>query len=246
MEDYRRYRMGKGELFWNMGLYAILDGVVSYLFYRSWAAFFLLLPGGVWFLRERSRELGRRKRRRLEREFLTAMQSVSTALTAGSSPERAFREALAELEKMQWEQELMVKELRIIAGGLSVNRRLEELLLEMAERTGLEDVKNFARIFAGAKRSGGNLSDILRRTIRSLYQRQEIRQEIQICLHGKKTEQNVMSTVPCLILLYVGTVSPEFLEGLYHNPAGICIMTGCLAVYFGAWLLGRRIVQIEP
>ena len=32
---------------------------------------------------------------------------------------------------------------------------------------------------------------------------------------------------------------------LYHNLAGICVMTGCLLVYLGACVLGRRMVQFE-
>ena len=48
-----------------------------------------------------------------------------------------------------------------------------------------------------------------------------------------------------LILLYVDLAAPEFLEGLYHNPLGVGIMTSCLAVYLLAFIWGRRIVRIE-
>ena len=54
-----------------------------------------------------------------------------------------------------------------------------------------------------------------------------------------------MSVVPCMILIYVQMVSPGFLDVMYHNPAGIVIMSVCLLVYFLAWLWGRKIVSIE-
>ena len=48
-----------------------------------------------------------------------------------------------------------------------------------------------------------------------------------------------------MILIYVQMVSPGFLDVMYHNPAGIFIMSVCLLVYFLAWLWGRKIVSIE-
>jgi tight adherence protein B len=47
------------------------------------------------------------------------------------------------------------------------------------------------------------------------------------------------------VLLYVRIGSAEFLEGLYHNLVGILLMTVCLGVYLGAYLLGKRMVQFE-
>lgn len=176
---------------------------------------------------------------------MEGMRAVSTALAAGYSPEHAFEEALRELEKMPGENPLMQAELERIVGSLRVNRNLEDLLLDLAERSGLWDVQSFAQVFSAAKRSGGNLNALIRHTVQALYQRQEIRREIQVCLAGKRMEQNVMSVVPCLILLYVGLASPEFLQVLYRNGAGVLVMTICLAVYLGAWALGRRIVRIE-
>ena len=245
MEDYRTYHLTVREGIGCAGGYLLLSGAVSYLFYRSWIPFFLLLPGYLWFSRECRKSLGERRRQRLEREFLAGLQAVETALGAGYSVEHAFEEALSEMEKMPWEYGVMIREMRAIVSGLHVNRSLEPQLLELADRSGLEDVESFAQVFSAAKRSGGNLIAIIRHTVQILYQRQEIRQEIQVCLAGRRMEQQVMSLVPGLILFYVEAASPEFLEALYHNTAGIGVMTACLAVYIGAWVLGRRIIQIE-
>lgn len=55
----------------------------------------------------------------------------------------------------------------------------------------------------------------------------------------------MMSLIPCLILLYVQTVSPGFLDSMYHNIAGILIMTLSLGVYLAAVAWGKKIVEIE-
>ena len=126
-----------------------------------------------------------------------------------------------------------------------MNQNLEELLQSLAIRSGIEDIRNFAEIFAIAKRSGGNLIAIIRNTIQSISQKNDTRKEIEVVLSAKKMEQNMMSLIPCVILLYVQTVSPGFLDGMYHNAAGILIMTISLAVYGTAVLWGRKIVNIE-
>ncbi|MDO5541483.1 MAG: hypothetical protein Q4F83_15690 [Eubacteriales bacterium] len=126
-----------------------------------------------------------------------------------------------------------------------MNRNLEELLSGLAYRSGLEDIQNFADIFAAAKRTGGNLIAIIRNTMQCIGQKEETRLEIETCLSAKKMEQNIMSLVPVLILVYIQMVSPGFMDSMYHNAAGIIIMSICLAVYGAAWYWGRKIVNIE-
>lgn len=86
---------------------------------------------------------------------------------------------------------------------------------------------------------------VIRNTVSCIRQKQETMQEIETCLAGKVTEQNIMSLVPILILAYVKLTSPEFLEGMYGNLAGTAVMTGCFLVYIAAYIWGKRIVEIE-
>lgn len=243
--DYRKYRFSKRELTENVLWFLALDGAFSYLFYRSWLPFFMFLPAGLQFLKIRSRTYCRRRRQELLEQFLAGMQAVSTALAAGCSVETAFAEALREMRNRYPSDALIVREFRYIVAQLRMNRNLEELLLSLAARSGLEDIRNFADVFAASKRTGGNLMAIIRNTVLCAAQKEETRREIAACLSAKRLEQNVMSLVPCLILIYVQTVSPGFLDVMYHNAAGALIMSGCLGVYMCAWYWGRKIVTIE-
>lgn len=46
--------------------------------------------------------------------------------------------------------------------------------------------------------------------------------------------------------LYIAAAYPGYFGTLYHNGMGIIVMTLCLAVYAGAYLLGEKILdQIE-
>lgn len=243
--DYREYHFTRKELAGNLVLFLGLAGAVGYLFYRSWIAFALCMPFLGIFLKKRREDYCRKRRRRLEEQFLSGLQAVSTALTAGYSVETAFEDACEELQNMYEEKDMIMQEFRYIASQLKVNRNLEELLKGLAVRSDAEDIRNFAEIFSAAKRTGGDLIAIIRNTARTISQKEETRREIDTSLASKRLEQNIMSLVPALILLYVQLVSPGFLDGMYHNPPGIAVMTVCLLVYGAAYFWGRSIVNIE-
>lgn len=243
--NYRNYQFSARELAACASVFACLSAVFSYLFYRSAAAFALSLPLFSVFLKMRKEDCIQKRQRELSVQFLDGMHAVSVALSAGYSAETAFAEALKELRAMYSEDAMIMREFRYITVQLGMNRSLEELLLNLAARSGIEEIRNFADIFSVAKRTGGNLIGIIRNTVLCASQKEETRREIDTCLAAKRLEQTIMSVIPCLILLYVQAVSPGFLDGMYHNAAGILVMTACLGVYALAWYWGRKIVKIE-
>ena len=69
--------------------------------------------------------------------------------------------------------------------------------------------------------------------------------EIQTELSGKILEQKVMSMVPGIMILYVQLTSKGALDSLYHNIAGVSIMSICLSLYVVSFIMGRKIVRIQ-
>lgn len=242
--DYKVYQITKKEMFRYAAVYILADVLISLLFYRSVLAAVVFLPGICFFFREVRRELAKKRRKQLERGFLVGMRCVSTALTAGYSVENAFTQAYEELQKLYSEKNRLQEFCRIRVGIL-LNRTMEELLSDLAQRSGVEDIEIFSEVFETARRTGGDLIAIIRSTTASVSQKEETRQEIEICLSAKKMEQNIMSLIPCLLIAYVGLASPGFLDVMYQNPAGIAVMSICLGVYVFAFLMGRKIVAIE-
>ncbi len=243
--DYTDYQFSKKELAGNIILFLGIAGGIGYLFYRSFAAFLLCLPFFGIFLKKQKEVYCQKRKRILEEQFLTGIQAVATALTAGYSVETAFEDAYRELQNIYREDDMIMEEFCYIVSQLRVNRNLEELLKGLAVRSGAEDICNFAEIFSVAKRTGGNLLSIIRNTAWTISQKEETRREIETALSAKRLEQNIMSLVPAMILLYVQLVSPGFLDVMYHNLTGMIIMTLCLLVYGAAYFWGRKIVNIE-
>lgn len=223
----------------------MLDAAVSYLFFYSWKAFLILLPGFVLFQRERKQELKKKRQEKMKQQFMDGIQLMSASLQAGYSAENALRESAKELTKVYGAESCVVREFRHMDTQISMNRNLEELLLDFGRRSGVDDIRSFAEVFLTARRTGGDLMGIIRNTVSCIRQKRETIQEIETCLAGKKMEQNIMSMIPLLILAYVKLTSPEFIGNMYNNITGMMVMTICFLVYVMAYFWGRSIVQIE-
>lgn len=228
-----------------LALYGLLDVCISYLFFYSWVAFWVLMPGAALFIREQKKGLQKKRTQELKRQFLDGIQMMGTSLQAGYSVENALREAVKELSKVYAPDAFILQEFRFMETQIEMSRSMEELFMEFGRRSGIDDIQSFAEVFLTAKRSGGDLLAIIRNTISCIRQKQETMQEIETCLAGKIMEQKIMSLIPILILAYVKLASPEFIDSMYGNPAGTAVMTLCFGVYVLAYLWGRRIIRIE-
>ena len=123
--------------------------------------------------------------------------------------------------------------------------QLEEALLKMGEECGVEDVKTFAEVFKFARRSGGDMVAIIRKTSENIYEKQAVKKEIEVLISSKKLEHKIMCFIPFIIIVYMKLSMPGLLSPLYHNLLGISIMTIMLIFYFLSVRLGERIVRIE-
>ena len=61
-------------------------------------------------------------------------------------------------------------------------------------------------------------------------------------LAAKEYEQRLMSVMPLAVLSYVRMTAGTYLEPLYDSPIGMVIMSLCLGLYLGMFLLGERII----
>lgn len=200
--------------------------------------------GFVYYSNQRGANLEKQKRR-LRMQFREMLLSVSTNMKAGYSVENAFREAETELKSLFGEKEIISKELFVIRQGLEHNVPLEQLLSRFGRESEVEEIEEFAQIFATARHFGGNMSEIMNSSVHIISRKMETEDEIQVLLTSKKTESKVMQIVPFLIVFYMQSSSPEFFAPLYHNGVGVVIMTVFLAVYMVSFYLTEKIVAIK-
>ncbi|MBP3458228.1 MAG: type II secretion system F family protein [Lachnospiraceae bacterium] len=222
----------------------VLLSAVGILFYNSWISILIGSPILILYYRFEYRKLVKKKTEELTDHFKEALLSILSALKAGYSVENAFVEAYRDLEYRFGAEKVMVKELLFINRQVKNNIPIERLIEDFGQKSGSADIKDFAHIFRIAKKSGGDMGKIMDRTISIISRRMEMQEEIRMMVTAKKYEQQIMNFVPLGIILYIRVTNQGYFDPLYHNPAGIVIVTAALAVYLGAYYLSERILEI--
>lgn len=243
--DYEKYHYSIKEILKYIAQCAILCGAVDYLFYKNLWILLLMVPFPVVYLKWKKRQLIRERKRKLNYQFRDALNSMSVAVQAGYSVENAVSACVRDLEQLYTRDEDIVTEFRYIETQQKVSVPVEELFLDLGQRCQVEDIENFASVLYTAKRSGGDLGNVIQKVARMLGDKIDVKKEIEATLAAKKSEQMIMSLMPAGIILYLQLASPGFLDILYGNPFGIGAMTVCLFIYGLAYWMGKRIVEIE-
>lgn len=223
----------------------LISALFGRLFYDSWIAVLLLLPlAFLWFVHQKMLE-NRRNCRLIGIEFKDAIASVLTNLKAGYSVENSFLEARRDMDLLYGRNSLISRHLQAIGKGIRNNVPLEKLIHKMGKDTGNTDIRDFAEVFAVAKRSGGNLREIIEKTINVISKKTDVEKEIDVLISAKRMESRIMNLVPFFIIFYLSLTSSGFFGPLYHNLFGIILMTVCMGFYVGAYFLSERIINID-
>lgn len=223
----------------------VFIGAVGYLFYNNLIVSIVISPCLYFFVRNKMRDFRESQKRVLNMQFKDAILAVSFSLNAGYSMENSFRAAVSELILLYGKQSMIVQEFQNIVRRVENNENIEDVLNDFAERSCVEDILYFAQIFQYAKRSGADIITIIKNTAATIRQKQEVENEIQTIISGKKLEQRVMEIMPFAMIAYLRLTSPEFITPLYGNAAGIAVMTVCLIVYIAADYIAGRIIKID-
>ena len=200
--------------------------------------------GIVCFHTYRKNRIQRRKEE-LYDSFRDLIAWMHTALRSGYSMENAVLEAAGQLEQSLGKENILVQELRRMRHKMMISVPVEQLFQDLAVRSRIDDIATFASVLVIAKRTGGNVCEIFQNTWDIFCTRIDTMREIRAGVSSRRFEQNIMSVVPFGILGYVQLSFPEFLSVMYGNVIGVFFMSGCLAVYLAAWVLGKKILDIE-
>lgn len=242
---YDCYRLTLRDILSGILLGLLVDGLVSYTFYRSFTAFFIGVPLALCYPLYRKKSLQKKRLRELNLQFKEGIMVLSASLSAGYSVENALEASGKELKVLYGEQGMITKEFACMVQQIRMNRPVEAVMMEFADRSGLEDVEDFARIFAVAKRSGGQLVPIISHTVEVINDKIGVQEEIRTLTSSRQFEQKIMNLIPFFIILYIDGTSPGFFNMMYESVMGRVIMSVCLTVYLIAYVMAEKILDIR-
>lgn len=243
--DYNRYVCSKKEIFKLIVLYLCLDLLITFFFYKSVAAFLILLLGFPIAYKSYKKDLCEKRKRKLVAEFSETLTSVSVNMKAGFSLENAFVESYKDIKLFYKEESLMAEEILRIRKGLEINITLEELIEDLSKRSGQEEITLFSEVLKASKRNGGNITEVLSNTAERIQESICVDKEIETLISEKKLELRIMEIMPFVILLYLQVTSVGYFDVCYEGVKGRVFMSGMLLIYFLSMGLGKKIMKIE-
>ena len=185
------------------------------------------------------------KRRNLLRcQFMDMLDSLSSSISAGNNAVKAFEAAHHDLIMQHGEDSYIVNEVALIVSGQKNYIDIDNLMADFGKRAGIQEIENFAQVFSLSYRKGGDFSKVIRDSYEILYNKMNIEMEIETKLSSNKSEMNIMLVMPVLLMVMMKSSGGDFANN-FSTPSGILGITIGLAVVIGAYILGRKITNIE-
>jgi tight adherence protein B len=237
----RRQRMGL------LVIAAALLGVVGLLFFRSAVMAVLLGCLAPVYPYTVERAMKHKRRELLASQFGIALQAMSASLRAGASLRTAVERAAVDVESMLAGVRYtpIVDELRRIELDMQKGLSLEEALIRFRDRVQLEDVTDFVGAVLLCRVRGGNVAVVMASIAEIIQDKITIRNQILTLTAGKRAEANMVTFGPPAMVILLGFISPDYLEPMYSQLLGqimLAVGSGLLAV---AFVIGRKVLEIE-
>ena len=119
------------------------------------------------------------------------------------------------------------------------------VLRDLADASGLEDVKDFVTVYSICKTTGASLITALGKAAGVIMEKMSIDREIEELVRRKEGEGLVIFAMPALIILFLNLTAPDYIAPLYETIAGRIIMTAVLASNIGIYAMIQRITNVE-
>ena len=245
MTDYNQYMLSRAQ--W---ISAIIVGcatcyVAAWVMTREPVVSAVCAAAGLLYPRLYRKRLCARRRNKLRLAFKEMLQVLSSMLSAGRSVENAFLSLESDLALVLADPRSdLLLELRVIANRLRNGEPLEKQLLNLADRSKLEEIRYFSDAIAVCKRAGGDLVDIVRSTSQLLGEKLDVELELSVLMAQKRFESRIMMVMPFALIGMLGWMSPEYLAPL-RQGIGWVVLTICM-VFLGliCWWMDR-IMKVE-
>ncbi|MGX8715184.1 MAG: type II secretion system F family protein [Lachnospiraceae bacterium] len=228
------YGISRKESLMCLGGSALICLALALTFYQSLLAVFLTLPICFVLNSYLRNRLIQKKKHRFIVEFKDAMEAIASALQAGYSLERSFKEAHTISIQVYGPDSSIANLLRKVNSGLQLNMPMDQLMDEMAKRSNLEEVQSFTDVIRVTRRYGGNLPEMIRNLVVILEDKLAVRAEIMAVTTSIRYESYMMDLIPAGIIWYMNLSAPEFLQSLYTGLSGRLFMTVCMVIYLAA------------
>lgn len=188
--------------------------------------------------------LKNRRAKKLRKQFIDFLETLSTLLTSGSTVNDAFVAAGIDLRNQYSNTDMIIVELDEIVLGINNGKNLECMLEAFGDRSDNKDIQNFANVISNCFRLGGNFKDVVRRTRDVISEKIQIEEEIATKISSNKIQLNAMTLMPIVLVGMLKMSSDSFSDNL-SSGIGIAVTTIAIVLFVVAYFWGQKIIKIS-
>jgi len=194
-----------------------------------------LVAGIAWYLP--SRRAGKRIKQ-MQEQLPDALALMAASVEGGQTFQRSIdmyrRDARPPLSD----------ELDRVMAEVAVGSDLVVALENMAERSGVEDLKWAVEALRIQQSTGGRLAPILHTLADFMRTRQEVRREVQTLSAEGRMSGYVLFAIPIFLVVALEMKDPNYLQPMLHG-VGLIVLIGTAGLMgLGFWIV-RRMVNIK-
>jgi len=175
--------------------------------------------------------------------FKDALYCISASIAAGRQLPFAIEDAANQSELFG---DILSDEFHYIVDVYKeTHGNTEELLMDLADRSGIEEIKLFAMSCRICRKSGGDLEKVCLRSAFLLIERIDYQNEVSAVLSEKKLDSLILMAMPPLILFFLNMTAYDYVAILYESFQGRIIMSFCLLLMVLAGLWSLKLMTLD-
>ena len=175
----------------------------------------------------------------IERQVEPWINTVANALRASPSLGDAIASSATLL------QPPMSQELDVLVKEYELGTPLDEALENLSERVGTRTLSATVQALKIARRSGGNLTELLQNSAESLREFARLEGVVRTKTAEGKAQVFVIGVIPLPMVLSINWLDPGFFEPLLHSLLGQLVISIALVLWLAAVLLARKILDVD-
>ena len=246
MYDYKHFKLERKEVLALIAVSVVLPASVGWLFYDE---ILLVLTAPLLMILLKpvaQRIVGQKRIKEIRGQFKDVLYSFSSSFATGMQMEEAMEVAARQLIEIYGDSSVMAKELTyMIKRSKEVSAGEVALWRDLGERTGIEDIKDFASVFDAARQAGGNLVKAVDRASSIIVDKINMETEMKLLFYQKKVEGYMVGAMPILMIGFLRLSSNSYLNVMYTTLAGRFLMTIALVAMLAGLYLTEKMTDVE-
>ncbi len=182
------------------------------------------------------------KKRRLERfnqQLVETLANISNALKAGFSIMQAFEAVVKEGQRpIAQEFDVFLKQTRV---GVGFSEAIENL----GDRVKSDDLFLVIAAIETARKTGGNLTEILENISQTIRERMRVELRIKTLTSQGRLQGIVAACMPIVMGTILMVMKPEIMLPFLHSTVGVFVVATVALLIIAGWVVIKKIVDID-